>query len=354
MSYYRFRRRSLLTTTLAIGVFLLCLRLLFGNIIPRPLAQITQRNSAHPCSELPGANDTLVILKTGATELQDKLPVHFHTTLLCYPNYLIFSDHEEELEGHHIIDALDFVDPEVKSFNPDFELWRRLEQQGRAALAPDELSGPESKVSPMTGKGSNPGWKLDKWKFLPMVNRTLNEYPDMKWYIFIETDTYLFWSTLLAWLDTLDHTLPYYIGAQMQIGDIVFAHGGSGFIASRAAMRLVVDMFVANQEEWEKFTDGHWAGDCVLGKAFKDSGAPLTWAWPSIQGVKPGSIDYAKYDYGKRLWCYPTVSYHHLSTYEVEDIWRFEQDWLANVSRFPCQRTGRKANKRLGYKASET
>lgn len=343
-TYRRLRRASLLTSILALGLFLLSLRLLYGKT-PTPststsrsaapathkLGQVT--STSPPCARLPGAKDTLVILKTGATELQDKLPVHFHTTFSCYPNYIIFSDVEEEYEGHHIIDALEFVNQDYRGANKDFELWRRLQTGGRAALKPDELSGPDSKVSPMTGKGSNPGWKLDKWKFLPMVNRTLNMYPDMKWYIFVETDTYMFWSTTLAYLNSLDHKEPWYMGSQMQIGSVVFAHGGSGIFASQAALRMVVDLFVANQDEWEKFTAMHWAGDCVLGKAFTDAEVDLTWAWPTIQGVKPSSIEYDRFEYRKRLWCYPTISYHHLSPSEVEDIWNFEQDWLEKVRR---------------------
>lgn len=335
MSYYRpFRRKSLVTAVLITGAILFCLRLSLSRVSPPPQSERGAGGDPHDCSQLPGANDTLVILKTGATELQDKLPVHFHTTLLCYPNYIIFSDLEEEFEGHHIIDALDFVDPVIKQTDDDFELWRRLQEHGRSVLAPDELSGPESKVSPMTGKGSNPGWKLDKWKFLPMVNRTLELYPDMKWYIFVETDTYMFWSTALAWINTLDHTKPYYLGSQMQIGEVIFGHGGSGVVVSQTALRMVVNHFKLDQTGWERFTKSHWAGDCVLGKAFREAGAPLGWAWPTIQGVKPGSISYDKYDYGKRLWCYPTMSYHHLSPAEVEDIWWFEQEWLKNVGDF--------------------
>lgn len=64
-----------------------------------------ESNAVRQSSEyhnLPGANDTLVIMRTGATEIQDKLPIHLTTTLLRYPNYSIFSDHEEEFERHHI------------------------------------------------------------------------------------------------------------------------------------------------------------------------------------------------------------------------------------------------------------
>ena len=335
-SHRAFRIRLLVIAVLVTGTLSVSLQALFGRALPwsfnNPFLRPTSESLA--CSQLVGANDTVVILKTGAAELQDKLPIHFNTTLLCYPNYLIFSDHEEDFEGHRIIDALEFVDPKIQASNVDFDLWRRLKSDGRAALRPDELSGPESETSSNFGKPRNPGWKLDKWKFLPIVNRTLYEYPNMKWYIFVESDTYIFWSTALAWINKLDYTQPYYMGAQMQIAEVQFAHGGSGFIVSQAAMRKVVDLFIANQPEWESFTDGHWAGDCVLGKAFVDSGVSMTWARPIIQGVKPAAIDYKEFNYQKRLWCYPTISYHHLTPTEVEDVWNIEQLWLSNISMF--------------------
>lgn len=110
------------------------------------------------CRDLPGANDTLVIMRTGSTELQDKLPVHISTTFRCYPNLMIFSDYEEDFEGHHIFDALESVDPHLKETHPDFSLWRRLQQHGRATLQPYELSGTTILVDPGTGKADNPGW----------------------------------------------------------------------------------------------------------------------------------------------------------------------------------------------------
>lgn len=285
-----------------------------------------------PCRSLPTADDVVVILKTGSTELQDKLPIHLNTTLRCYPHYLIFSDYEETYESSHIYDALEFVNTSIKNTHPDFELWRRLQKGGRAALKPHELSGPFSKPQKdALGKPSNPGWKLDKWKFLPMVNRTLHEYPDKKWYVFVETDTYIMWQTLLNYLTALDASKPYYIGGQIWIKDIEFAHGGTGFAVSQTAMRKVVNMFEKEQTEWESFTDELWAGDCVLGKAFKTSGTNLTEAWPIWQGDEVGKMTWARKDgigKGYRLWCMPSVSYHHLAPSVVEDLWRFEQGWM--------------------------
>lgn len=104
-------------------------------------------------------------------------------------------------------------------------------------------------------------------------------------------------------------------------------------------MRLVVKHYSAHQAELEAFTDGHWAGDCVLGKAFKEAGVPFTDAWPIMQGDYPGIVPYARLDgrpvadESKRVWCYPTVSYHHVSPVVVEDIWDFEQQWLASKTK---------------------
>ena len=161
-----------------------------------------------------------------------------------------------------------------------------------------------------------------------MVNRTLYEYPKMKWYVFVEPDTFVFWQTLLVYLSNLDHTKPYYIGGQINIGDITFGQGGNGFVASQPALENVVAHYQAHKREWEDFTDGHWAGDCVLGKAFKDSGTSLTHSWPIFQGDDIGNMNYRL----NGMWCQPTVSYHHISPSVVEDLWNFERDWIKTTN----------------------
>jgi hypothetical protein len=295
---------------------------------------------------LPGANDTLVVTRTGSTELQDKLPIHLATTLLRYPDSIIFSDYEEGFENRHVLDALETVDSHLKEENPDFELWRRLKQEGRSVLRQDELSGQSIWLDLGTGKAKNPGWyeqrctnvvartnvylgKLDKFKFLPMVNRTLHEFPEKKWYTFVEPDTFIFWQTQLVYLSHLDWTKPYYIGGQILIGDVEFGQGGNGYIISRPALENVVSHYQAHQREYEDFTGGHWAGDCVLGKALRDSGTSLTRAWPIFQGDDVGNMNYNH----QTQWCQPTVSYHHVSASVIQDLYDFEKAWMSDTVR---------------------
>lgn len=287
-----------------------------------------------PCSNLQGANDTLVVLRTGSTEIDDRLLVHLSTSLRCFSHYLIFSDLEEDYRGEHIIDALDSVSDGIKANHEDFEIYRRLQQHGREILDPSELSGSPEAFEKMSGNAQNPGWKLDKWKFMPMVNRTMQEYPDMKWYVFIEADTFLLWSMLLQYLALLDHTKPYYLGAGTCLGEHLFAHGGSGFVVSQPAMRQVTQHYTSYKAEVEALTDRQWAGDYVLGKTFSDAGVPCTDTWPHFQGDYPGLVAYAGPDgrYGPaaslREWCSNTISYHHMSSDMIKDFWDFEQQWI--------------------------
>jgi hypothetical protein len=166
-----------------------------------------------------------------------------------------------------------------------------------------------------------------------MLNKTLHEAPNMKWYVFTEADGYILSSTLHQYLATLDHTQPIYAGNPTQIGPDVFAHGGSGFVVSQPAMWKLVNYYSAHKTSIEEITNSYWAGDCVLGKTFADAGVPLTWAWPSFQSDYPGLVEYSGAEArpeGRRLrvWCTTPVSYHHMSGAQVEEMWNYEQDWV--------------------------
>ena len=127
-----------------------------------------------PCSHLPGASDTLVIMKTGVTELEDRLPPHLETTLKCPPSSVIFSDHEELYRGkYEIRDVLANINSTIREQNDDFALYRRVKEVGRLGLSPEDLTG--TRTTSKTSKEDKmvvAGWVLDKWKFIPMMNET--------------------------------------------------------------------------------------------------------------------------------------------------------------------------------------
>jgi len=296
----------------------------------------------HSCKHLAEDQGTLFILRTGVTEIVERLPTHISTSLQCSTQHVIFSDYAENFLGERVLDALEFVDPDIVANNSDFELYRRVKQHGRAVLSQGELSGNRSQTPSGTGHTEIPGWKLDKWKFVPMVNRTFYEYPDMKWYVFAEGDTSILWSTLQAYLASMDHTQPHYLGSSTNIGDDpAFAYGGAGFIVSQPAMRMVADYYSTHKAQIEITTENAWAGDAVLGRIFFDAGVPVKDIWPVVHGASTSQALFARpFSPGvpkeaEQVWCYPAASLHHMSPAAVNSLWHYEQKWLeqrVNVS----------------------
>ncbi|KAJ5691658.1 hypothetical protein N7488_012393 [Penicillium malachiteum] len=269
--------------------------------------------------------DVMVILKTGATEAQEKVPVQLRTGLQCVPHFAIFSDYEEVIGGVRTYDVLQNVSQSVIDKEPEFEFYKHLQQNGRDGLSAedwgDDTNGPFGKVN-------NPGWKLDKWKFLPMTAGALELMPDAKWYVFIEADTYIVWQNLVNWLDHLEHTRTYYLGSPMQIGETLFGYGGAGVILSHQANVRLQKYRAESMDEIDEMTASEWAGDFVLAKALENTQIPLTWAWPMMMTTSPWEVDHFSEAYGRQPWCYPVVSYHHMSPREIELMWRFDRGWF--------------------------
>lgn len=293
-----------------------------------------------PCPPMPGLEDVLVVLKTGATEALEKLPVHFETTLRCVPHFIVYSDYEERIAGQQVHDILEDIDEEIKQSNSDFQLYNRLRSQGRDGLTAAELKEWASVANGDSGALANPAWRLDKWKFLTLIERAFRVRPEAKWYAFMEADTYIMWPSLLDWLSHIDSSKPHYLGSEAQGGDLVFGHGGSGFIISNHAMQMAASQRTSHVKFYNEFAPTQFAGDCVLGKIMEDAGIPLTWSWPHLQGERPVDIDYDAIHYDKRLWCHQAVSYHHLLPEDIMDFSRFEHNWSIKVSIQMCQQGG--------------
>ncbi|KAJ5102121.1 hypothetical protein NUU61_004343 [Penicillium alfredii] len=274
------------------------------------------------CPQLKGMDDVLVVLKTGITESQEKVPVHLRTTLRCIPHKVVVSDFEEDIGGLRTLDVFHNMSESIKQNNEDFALYLRARDGGRDAL----LAQDHTKVAnSASGMSDNPGWKLDKWKFLPMIHTVRHARPDARWYVFIEADTYPIWPNLLGWLSHWNPEDKLYLGNQMQIGDITFAHGGSGFVLSNPALNAVADMHAKNLKEWDQITEEQWAGDCVLGMALTKVGIDLTWSSPHVTTQSVWEQD----AFGD-AWCHPPFTFHHMTPADVDRMWEFEQQWFSN------------------------
>jgi hypothetical protein len=266
--------------------------------------------------DLPGADKVMVLLKTGATELYQKLPTHFMTTLRCTPHYLLYSDLSQSFADIPLHDAIAPVTNLTRSTHPDFTLYTSLQEHHASGLEDlSDLSG-------------DSGWNLDKWKFLPMMHHAYTNSPSqIEWFLMIEADTSLSWLNLLSWLPHLNASESLYIGSQNMIGPVIFAHGGSGVLMSRPALAALESF---REEEGTEIYDARWenstakscCGDAILANALLESGTPMTGAWPIIQGETISTVPFTSSD-----WCAPPVTFHHVSSSEVNAYWQFQMQW---------------------------
>ena len=105
------------------------------SLLPQALMfVISLRTEVDHCPQSSGANDILVVLRTGASEALEKLLIHFNTTLRCVPNYVIHSDDAEIIDGHEIHDVFQDVNKTLIATEPAFAPYRHLQSHGRPGL----------------------------------------------------------------------------------------------------------------------------------------------------------------------------------------------------------------------------
>ncbi|KAI5363937.1 hypothetical protein Slin15195_G095920 [Septoria linicola] len=316
---------------------------------PPPPIDVTSGNYTwDDCLRLPGADKILVILKTGATAIYDRLPIHLESTLKCIPNYMIISDLEQTIGTTKIHDVLKLVTQPTRETHHDFDLYHNISYYHATGQDASKLD-------------SGAAWSLDKWKFLPMIHKAWDvaqtDYNNtIDWFVMMEADTSLSWLNLIQYLAPLDPKKPQYIGspAMLVADQSSFAHGGSGVIMSRTALEKVQKArktfseghegseamsIQAYDKKWEQHTEKVCCGDAVLAHAFTAVGIPVTNARPMIQGDTPLSLPFEpvktmEISPGKHvkvsddsLWCKTPITFHHVNGEQVDELYRFEQSW---------------------------
>ncbi|KAL6245084.1 hypothetical protein RBB50_007859 [Rhinocladiella similis] len=260
-----------------------------------------------------------IVLKMGAGEVSVRLPAYLNRLgRRCKQDMLLFSDRRAQYDGLEIHDALANLRPEYRHNNPDFELHDASHQ-----LADNkEVEGKSRK-----------GWRLDKYKFLPMMELTRHLRPKSHWFVFIELDTYVNWDNMHRFLARFDPMTPYYFGSPVwPYKKPVFAHGGTGFVLSTAALdKLVVrgSMFARDKHEDKHYVPGthlfgrdmtsECCGDEVLASVLKESGVGLRGYWPMFNGEKPTTARF-----GREQWCEAILTLHHLGLEDFSDLDRWE------------------------------
>lgn len=293
-----------------------------SNLLPKQPAlnnTVLPLKSDRHCAAIADSPDVVVVVKTGANVIYDRLPTQLLTALKCCKDILIFSDLEQELGPYHVYDVLQDVSDTVKQSSPDFHYYRTLQEYQRNGLD----------IRSLRTTAGDAAWNLDKYKFIHMLEKSWQLRPGHDWYVFVEADTYLVWSNLLLWLKRLDPSEPLYLGSPTYANFEAFAHGGSGIILSGAAISKVLDNDPDLAARYDVLMMHEHFGDYVLMRALKEKGIELSMRWPMLQAERPSTIPFGPGpDNGVRHWCQPIITMHGVTPGEVDAIWQFEQQRL--------------------------
>ncbi|ESZ90289.1 glycosyltransferase family 31 protein [Sclerotinia borealis F-4128] len=280
--------------------------------------------SVVPSSELSvSPSDILLIVKTGASTAWRRMPVQLLTTLSTLSNTVIYSDLQENL-SHEIqtVDILSNVSDILHIHDTTaYGIYQDLQTNAHAYREQAQLPGDEPELPP----GNKPGWILDRYKFIPMLEHAQNNYPGFKWTVYIEDDTFVFWTNLLRWLATLSaDDEPSYYGAYSGQDNATFAQGGSGIVFSRSLMTSVFSgPKVPTLQEYANFTANACCGDMVLGKVLHDHNVLVNrgeYGPVSFRPEPPWRTGFEEFS-----WCKPIFTLHHLHQRDLVQLAMLER-----------------------------
>jgi len=161
------------------------------------------------------------------------------------------------------------------------------------------------------------GWQLDVYKNIPAFKLLYDTYPNAKWYMMVDDDTYVFLSNLKKRLSFYNPDEKLYLGASWPIPTgcfpswsmARFAHGGAGIILSRAAMLA----FIGNYDVCVKSFDDCYAGDVRLALCLNTVGIRLNRSERHVNVNWRGHSDQApNLEYSWLEPCDLPLTFHHL------------------------------------------
>lgn len=148
-----------------------------------------------------------------------------------------------------------------------------------------------------------------------------------KWFVFVDTDTFIEWDNLLELLSHLHAQDRMYIGSPVWLPGLQFAHGGSAYALSAGAMQALNSddsdhPMMPFHSQYGFNTTALCCGDEALARALKARGVRLKGYWPMFNGEAPATLTF-----GRETWCEPVISLHHLSGKDMKQFWQWIEDW---------------------------
>lgn len=297
-----------------------------------------------------GSEKMFLMIKTGATVLWNRLPIHISTTLTRVPYFGLYADFATSVAGYEVVDTLANLTETTKR-DSQFKLYRDLnDMRDRHAIS-------DPGHAKLTG-----GWELDKFKNLPMLFHAWNNAPpDLDWFVFMDADTYLMIDNLMDYLSHLNASDPLYIGEIQYLNGVPFAHGGSGVVLSRAAVEQSLGVHPHWPNEMEEHARSVCCGDYMVAYMLRKISVDILGLtddknddWRNGENFEthwlrnrrrrereedPDPRDFHYHRVGHKFqkfphwdlacsreeWCNKIIGFHHLSAMDVEILWEYEQ-----------------------------
>ncbi|TPX71523.1 hypothetical protein SpCBS45565_g01062 [Spizellomyces sp. 'palustris'] len=286
------------------------------NTIVKPKPQVSES------AINPRLDNIAVALKTGKDVALQRTPIQIMTYLQAVRNLILIGDGEISVGDLPMVDVIGGL---FKPRNTETTAERIKREQEEKRLKNIDIKSTPPKGEAVTVDEQSEGWRSDGNKNLPGFRELWTHFPDADWFVMIDDDTYVFFDNLADILKEFDPKEVFYIGAKnMFIGcDGVknwgegpyFAHGGSGIVLSRGAMKVMMAGLDACIEQYKTC----WAGDVRTALCLRDQGILLN---------SPGGFH--KDPPNDEFWfprdpCQRPATFHHLLVKQIQRLYDLER-----------------------------
>ncbi|KAJ3097706.1 hypothetical protein HDU97_004590 [Phlyctochytrium planicorne] len=284
-----------------------------------------------------------VALKTGAEVAVERASIQLVTFLSTIKNLVIIGETSGVHIGEHpMIDVYngvyDLVDRRLAAMGLDDDKKKKgkggpadekfkVANDAKAGKNKDRILERRSKEEAVVPAEESKGWKLDAHKNLPGFEYLYKTHPDADWYIMIDDDSYVFFDNLDRYLHGKDPSKPFYIGQSnvflgcdgvVNFGEgPFFAHGGSGIVVSRGAMKKMMGSI---EKCIKKYRD---SGDVRVALCLRDVDILLS---PGTGFEKEPPNDSFKFPSNG---CTRPNVFHHLLPHQIQRLFEIEMLALA-------------------------
>ena len=267
------------------------------------------------------ADHLIVTVTTAATDAFTKLaPALLYLDEAYHKELLLMGDLMMNIGPFPVFDVLARYPKKFVAKNDELERYKRQLEYARRSVPLGKLQEKDPIKEQATLR------TLAKYKILRAMEATWEYRPERDWYLFTDEETFIDRENLLDWLSQYDFQQKHFFG-NPPIANVpdAFAAGGTSFIVSRKAMRLLFEdrkRAMQNWKNWDpRIQDFPSAMHLVESFLKTELGLAMVGLWPGVTGFSPATITFSP-----GLWCEPVMIMHHISAEIGTDLYKFEKE----------------------------